>query len=103
MKAFFVFVLLSVFSISGFAQSGSEVIKKQAEKRRNSPDYIDNRKMITNSQQLQQKDSTAKKHKCIFHKRNHQKPAAKDVLKDRNTKDPKLENRPPKVELQGGN
>ncbi|MBO9619973.1 MAG: hypothetical protein J7539_13165 [Niabella sp.] len=98
MKAFFIFVLFSALSISGFAQSGQEVIKKQAEQRRNSPDYIDNRKVIANPQQLQQKDNATKKHKCIFHKKKRQKPAAKDVLKDRNTKDPRIDRQLPSVE-----
>lgn len=105
MKAFLLFALWNILSVNSFAQSDNDVLKKQAEKRRNNPDYIDNRKMIANPQQSGQKDSvqTTKKHKCWCHKKKHQKPAAKDALKDRNTKDPKLEKIPPKVELQGGN
>lgn len=98
MKAFILCTLFGVLSVSGFSQSDS-TLKKAAADRRSSPDYIDNRKMIANPQQR----AATKKHTCIFHKKKRQKPAAKDVLKDRNTKDPKLENKPPKMELQGGN
>lgn len=107
-------LLAASFSIASLAACGQatgnqnttkEDLKTQAEQRRNYPDNPNKQVVIADKSS---KDSAAakpkKKRKCWFSKKKKQQesktPAAKDVLEDRNTKDPKLKNNPPKIELK---
>ncbi|ANH81279.1 hypothetical protein A8C56_10030 [Niabella ginsenosidivorans] len=101
MKTIVIAVLFCAFSVAGAAQSdsgaaksASKALKEQLANRRNNPDNISNKKIIKDSKQQRaavSKTRCSKKKKNCRQGKKADKRAAKDVLKDRNTRDPRLE------------
>lgn len=97
MRTILIAVLFAAFQLPVFAQSSGsnkpvkETLKAQADQRRDHPDNVNTKKVIANEKDSSTKDQKKKK-KCWFSKKKKNKTLpAKDALKDRNTKDPKLE------------
>lgn len=95
--------LIACGQTTGNQATKKEDLKTQAEQRRNYPDNPNKKIVIAEDKSPDSSTSKPrKKRKCWFGKKKKQQesesPAAKDVLKDRNTKDPRIDRRIQPVE-----
>ena len=94
MRTILTLLLFTVFVMNAPAQTkqpDNKTLKEQAEQRRNYPDNLNKKVVIADKQSDSAAAEKPKKKGCWFRKKSKKKPAAKDALKDRNTKDPKLD------------